>query len=115
MTVLTIDFNQKELEKIKVETADQQSKLQSLMSKTDLNKLKDELKAMTEKYTHELRRNKLNKFKRDTIDYKEGMVYPWLAHTVIPLSPLKLDDRSETPRHLIPVSLIFFQILIVIF
>lgn len=79
MTVLVIEFTQKELEKVKGEITDQQTKLQSLMSKTDLNKLKNELKEMTEKYTHELRRYKLKTFKRDTTDYQEDMVYPWLA------------------------------------
>lgn len=80
LTVLVVEHTQKKLAAIKTEMDTLTTELQSAMSPEDLSKLKDDLKITIEKYEQDLSRSKLTKFKRDTLDYKNDNVYPWLKY-----------------------------------
>lgn len=97
LTVLVIDFTQKELTKIEQELVAVEETLKTKISETDLKKIQDELKATTEKYQLELLKTKISKFKRDTNDYKEGKVYPWLLNKERPKhSRARRADHSDS-------------------
>lgn len=94
LTVLVIEFTQKELTKVNEEIESVEEKLKTKTSEADFTKIKDDLNTMTEKYQQELQKMKIGKFKRDTLDYKEGRVYPWLSRPV----PTK-TFRAARPPH----------------
>lgn len=78
LTVLIIQHTQKQLASIDTEINAHTAQLQSMMTPEDLTKLKEEIKVSTDKYEQELNKTKLAKFRRDTLDYKNDNVYPWL-------------------------------------
>lgn len=96
LTVLVIDFTQKELIRVEQELAVVKETLKTKSTETELKKIQDELDATTEKYQHELLKTKISKFKRDTNDYKEGRVYPWLLNKERPKPRRAINSDSCT-------------------
>lgn len=78
LTVLVIQHTQKQLASIDAEINEHTTKLESMMSSEDLTQLKEEMKAAIDRYEQDLTKTKLSKFRRDTLDYKNDNVYPWL-------------------------------------
>lgn len=99
LMVLIIDYTKKELTKIKEEISEIEEKIQTSTDPPALQAAKEEMQAIMDKYKEETQKNKLSKLRRDTMDYRNGKVYPWLLQAATPATrPRKqVRFRDATP------------------
>ncbi|KAJ8391353.1 hypothetical protein AAFF_G00089830 [Aldrovandia affinis] len=77
LTALIIEFVQNEPEMDQAINSTEQL-LKESTTELDFKLLKETLECTINQYQQEIQRAKLHKFKRDTMDYRDGHVYPWL-------------------------------------
>lgn len=75
--VLIIEYTQQELSKIKLEINDLKEKINLSGDSSILLSIEQTLKDSTSKFKESVQLKKLRKLRRDTIDYRNGKVYPW--------------------------------------
>lgn len=77
-----------------METDESTAQLQPKISAMYFSKLKEGIKI--DKYEQSLRKKKLSKFTRDTLDYKHVNVYPWLNEAIQTLRKQICSGDSPT-------------------
>ncbi|OCT74316.1 hypothetical protein XELAEV_18033281mg [Xenopus laevis] len=77
LMTLTIEGIQVKLSKLRSDIIEVNQKLQSISGEVNLPELKEKLIDTLDKYKSDLLKIKLDKFKRDTVDYQEDRVYNW--------------------------------------
>lgn len=95
LILLNLDFLQKQLTDVKRKVQEQESVLQSLLSKEHFDKFMEEHKASVAKYRAELEDVKRQKWQRDIRDYETGFVYSWSSSTN---SGVNNQSRSLEPQ-----------------
>ncbi|XP_063074030.1 uncharacterized protein LOC134464529 [Engraulis encrasicolus] len=78
LTLLVVEFTQKELLKIKDNIEDVKASIVESHDETVLTQQTELLDASLTKYKQDLQQIKIRKFRRDTIDYRDDKVYPWI-------------------------------------
>ncbi|CAJ0964342.1 unnamed protein product [Ranitomeya imitator] len=81
LIVLTIDFLQKEITELNSKISSTEQQLKSTSSPEDFKLLKDKVDKAVSDLRETLQTRKLNKFLRDTEDYRSNQVYKWQSST----------------------------------
>lgn len=79
LMLLVIEYTNEDLSKTRNEITELQSQLSTKFDGEQLKAISDQCDAMLEQYKTELLQVKLQKYRRDTLDYKNNHVYSWLA------------------------------------
>ncbi|OCT55748.1 hypothetical protein XELAEV_18004376mg [Xenopus laevis] len=77
LMTLTVEGIQSKLSKLRIDISNIKQKLQSSYSDVNLDELDVKLRDTVDKHRVELLKVKLDKFRRDTVDYQEDRVYNW--------------------------------------
>ncbi|XP_041418713.1 uncharacterized protein LOC121393672 [Xenopus laevis] len=77
LMTLTVEGVQTKLMKLRVDINVVKQKLQAALNEGEMNNFETQLRDMTAKHKSDLLKVKMDKFKRDTIDYQEERVYNW--------------------------------------
>lgn len=67
-----------ELDDINKQISSTKQQLHCMTTEQDFEPLKTSLDSTITKHCQDICKIKLNKFKRDTLDYRDGWIYPWL-------------------------------------
>ncbi|OCT64523.1 hypothetical protein XELAEV_18045622mg [Xenopus laevis] len=77
LMTLTVEGVQSKLSKLRIDISSIKQKLQSSYSDINLDELDAKLRDTVDKHRVEILKVKLDKLRRDTIDYQEDRVYNW--------------------------------------
>ncbi|KAI7802501.1 putative zonadhesin-like [Triplophysa rosa] len=78
LTLLVIEFTQKELKKVREEIEETNASIIASHSDVNFNQQLELLHTSMAEFKQGIQQMKIRKFRRDTLDYKESRVYPWL-------------------------------------
>lgn len=78
LMLLVIDSQNKKLDTVKQEIADLESELKGKFSSAKLKELLQKCDEQIHAYKTETQQRKMEKYRRDTMDYRTDNVYPWL-------------------------------------
>ncbi|KAL7373908.1 hypothetical protein ABVT39_017371 [Epinephelus coioides] len=67
------------ISKTRAEIADIRSEMKTKLTTQQTQGVEDKCTAVKDSFEKQLSETKLNKYRRDTLDYKNGRVYPWLS------------------------------------
>lgn len=76
---LVIEFAKEEREKTRTEITKFKTEMRGSLGAQQLKDIEDQCANLIDKYEKELSEIKIKKYRRDTLDYKNNRVYPWLA------------------------------------
>ena len=96
LMLLLIEFTNEELLKTRSELTELRNDLKGLLSTQQLKEIEEQCKTMITTYEQELAEIKLNKYRRDTLDYKKDLVYVWLSGTKTPRYSQQRDDYGSS-------------------
>lgn len=100
LTLLVIEFTQKELLKTKQDIDEIQTSIIDSHDETVFKQHTELLEKSLAKFKQDLQQIKIKKFRRDTMDYRDNQVYTWLnqTKTTRPLRKVHFEDgASLTP------------------
>lgn len=78
LMLLVIEHQNKKLATVKKDIADLETELKTKFSSAQLKELLQKCDEQISAYKMEIQQTKIEKYRRDTLDYRNDMVYPWL-------------------------------------
>lgn len=96
LTLLVIEFTQKELTKVRVDLEETKASIVASHSEVTFNRQVELLNTSLVEFKQDLLQKKIRKFRRDTLDYKDNRVYPWLNRNrtfIRPSRKVRFEDE----------------------
>lgn len=99
LTLLVVEFTQKELKKVREEIEETKASITASHGEVNFNQQLELFNTSLGEFKKDIQQKKIRKFRRDTLDYKENRVYPWLnRNSTFSRSSRKVRFEDET-RH----------------
>ncbi len=96
-TLLVIEFTQKELKKVREEIEETKASIIASHSEVNFNQQLELLHTSMAEFKRGIQQKKIRKFRRNTLDYKERRVYPWLNRNNMfsrPSRKVRFEDEA---------------------
>lgn len=77
--LLVIEFTKEEREATRAAVSELKTELGESLGSQQLKAIEEQCAPVIEKYEKDLSDTKINQYRRDTLDYKNNRVYPWLS------------------------------------
>ena len=99
LTVLVIQYTQSELSATQELIDEIQNTISNTVNPDTLTTIEQDVKSTVAKYKETTQLTKLKKFKRDTMNYKNNRVYPWLTYSPSTARQKKRVHFNDQPSY----------------
>lgn len=99
LTLLVVEFTQRELKKVREEIEETKASIIASHSEVTFNQQLELLDTSLVEFKQGIQQKKIRKFRRDTLDYKESRVYPWLNRNSTFLRSSRRVRFADEARH----------------